>query len=214
VGGFLARILSRLPPPPPEGYDPYRRIFTHFQETPWLASPFLDVASPLTYLFSQLPLAPECPACQRPLAIQPWEFQDLRITGTPGSETIFTRCGFCREEVEVPLREGRPTLRLALGLVAPRSILERSASAAASLLEEAGDLRRFLAILTEEAGSLGGMSGVFRAGLLIALDESAEADALEEEWRRAEEVAAIYDGELSEVRGFEEFRNRILSSED
>ncbi len=44
----------------------------------------------------------------------------------------------------------------------------------------------------------------------MALDEQSEAELLEAEWREAEELAAIVDGELSQVRGFEEFRRRIL----
>ena len=49
-----------------------------------------------------------------------------------------------------------------------------------------------------------------RAGLIITLDEMAEIEALEREWKEAEEMAAILDGELSEVPGFESFRKRIL----
>lgn len=214
VGGFLSRILSRLPPPPPEGYDPYRRIFTHFRETPWVASPFLEMASPLTYLFSQLPLTPECPSCHGPLVLRPWEFQDLRVVAQQGSEGIMARCGLCREQVVVPLRGARATLRLALGMVTPTERLETEAARAAQVLEESGNLHRFLGQLATGGVSLGHMSPPVRAGFLIALDEDAEGEALEAEWRKAEEVAAIYDGELSEVPGFEEFRNRILSPDE
>jgi hypothetical protein len=49
-----------------------------------------------------------------------------------------------------------------------------------------------------------------RSVLLIALDERAEAEALEAEWREAEELAAIIDGELSRVPGFDAFRKEIL----
>ena len=52
-----------------------------------------------------------------------------------------------------------------------------------------------------------------RAGLLIALDELAEADALEAEWRNAEELAAISDGELTSVPGFQEFRQKVLGTD-
>ncbi|MFO8172845.1 MAG: hypothetical protein ACQET1_04740 [Gemmatimonadota bacterium] len=210
--GFLSRILSRLPPPPPEGYDPYKRILTQFRETPWIASPFLEVASPLTYLFSQLPLAPECPSCRRPLALRPWEFQHLRVVGGPGEEAILAVCGFCRDEVAIPLRHARPTLRLALGMVTPPPALRTEAARAAEVMEESGDFRGFLRWLSSQDLTVGEMPAPVRAGLLIALDESAEAEALEAEWRKAEEVAAIYDGELSRVPGFSEFKNRILPS--
>lgn len=213
AGGFFARLLSRLPPPPPEGYDPYKRIFTQYRETPWVASPFLEVASSLTYLFSQLPLAPECPACRRPLALRPWDFQKLKFGGYREAETIIAPCGFCLQEVEVPLRGARPTLRLALGVVSPPVRMRQGASEAADLLEEAGDARRFLERLARQKLTMGELSDPLRSGLLIALDEGAEAEALEAEWRMAEEVAAIHDGELSQVEGFQEFRDRIRSTE-
>lgn len=212
-GGFLSRLLSRLPPPPPEGYDPYKRIFTHFRETPWIASPFLDAASSLTYLFSQVPLAPHCPSCSRPLAIRPWEFQGIRMAGVAGNELLLACCGFCREEVAVPLRDARPTLRVALGAVTPPATLREAAPLAASALEESRTPGGFLESLAERKPTLGELSTPVRAGLLIALDERAEGEALEAEWRMAEEVAAIHDGELTEVPGFAEFRARILASE-
>lgn len=131
-----------------------------------------------------------------------------------GSEGILARCGFCRDEVVVPLREARATLRLALGLVTPSQTLESEAAGAARVLEESGSLSRFLGGLAAGPASLGHLPTPVRAGLLIALDEDAEAEALEAEWRKAEEMAAIYDGELSEVRGFDEFRRQILSPDE
>ena len=57
---------------------------------------------------------------------------------------------------------------------------------------------------------MGEMEEGERVALKIALDEEAEIEALEDEWRNAEEIAAIMDGELTEVPGFEEFRQRVL----
>ena len=37
----------------------------------------------------------------------------------------------------------------------------------------------------------------------------AEAEALEAEWREAEELGAIMDGELTPVPGFEAFRREL-----
>jgi hypothetical protein len=44
----------------------------------------------------------------------------------------------------------------------------------------------------------------------ISLDEQTEAEALEAEWRVAEELAGIVDDELTEVPGFDTFRARVL----
>ena len=64
--------------------------------------------------------------------------------------------------------------------------------------------------LSRDRFTLGEMNPLIRVGLLVSLDELADTEALEAEWRRAEEVAAIMDGELSHVPGFEEFRRGIL----
>ena len=52
-----------------------------------------------------------------------------------------------------------------------------------------------------------------RAGLIISLDELAEVAALEAEWRLAEEMAAIMDGELTRIPGFDAFRRQVLEEE-
>jgi hypothetical protein len=52
------------------------------------------------------------------------------------------------------------------------------------------------------------------AGLIISLDELAEMEALESEWKGAEEMAAIMDGELTEIPGFDEFRQEILDQDE
>lgn len=207
--GFLARVLSRLPPPPPTGYDPYRRVFTHLQEGPWLASPFLEEAAPLTYLFSHLPLAPECPACRRPLTLAPWDFQALQVVTTGTGIGVRATCGFCRDQVVVEMREARPTLRVALGIVTSRGVLQGQAPEASRALDEKGGEEGFLAYLGRQEIPLGGLSARMRAGLIISLDEAAEGEALEAEWKRSEEIAGIFDGELSTVPGFQAFKDRL-----
>jgi hypothetical protein len=211
---FLSRLLARLPEPPPGGYDPYRGILGAVEQAPWLASPFLDSASSLTYLFSHLPLAPDCPSCARPLAIRPWEFQRLRLTLERTGPVLLVRCAFCGEEVLVSVGEARPVLRLGLGVVTPPGTLRSVSTEAATVLDSSGDPERFIATLSGNHPTLGDMGTETRAGLLIALDEAAEAEALESEWREAEELAAIVDGELSDVPGFDDFRREILREED
>jgi hypothetical protein len=114
----------------------------------------------------------------------------------------------------VGLRESRPVLRLGLGLVTPPSLLETVSRQAADELDRSGGAGPFVAALSRESPALGEVGAEDRAGLLIALDEAAEAEALEAEWREAEELAAIVDAELTEVPGFEAFRRRILRDGD
>lgn len=208
--GFLSRILGGLPTAPLEGYDPYGGVLGRMPDPGWFASPFLETASPLTYLFSQVPLAPRCPSCSRPLALKPWHFQDLSFLSRSGLMSILATCGFCGEEIHVPLSQARPALRLGLNIVVPPPLLRRSARTGIEELEALGGAEALLDHLSAGGHTLGQMAVGTRAGLLIALDEMAEGEALEAEWRKAEELAAISDGELTVVPGFLEFRRKIL----
>ena len=42
----------------------------------------------------------------------------------------------------------------------------------------------------------------------------AETEALEAEWKEAEELASMMDGELTEVPGFEAFRRDVLDQDE
>ncbi len=206
---FWGRLFAKLPSPPVGGYDPYRGFEGAMRSAPWLASPFLDQASPLTYLFSQVPLAPVCPACQGPLALKPWDFQRIKFSSVERNPVILVSCALCQTEVTSGLAEARPVLRIGLSLVTPPAALRVIASGAAEGMDALGGPIEFLENLTSSRFLLGELDLSRRAGLIISLDEMAEMEALEAEWREAEEMASIMDGELSDVPGFESFRQEI-----
>jgi len=207
--GFWARLLARLPAPPVGGYDPYRGFEGAVRSEPWLASPFLESASALTYLYSQVPFAPACPACHGPLALRPWEFQDVQILAVGGGLGVLTRCALCETEVTLDLGEARPGLRLGLSLVTPAETLRVIASVVAKGLDTAGGPHALLEFLAKTSTTVGALTLPEKAGLIVSLDEIADMEALEGEWRQAEEMAAIMDGELSEVEGFQAFREEL-----
>ena len=211
--GFWARLLSRLPAPPVGGYDPYKGFEGAVRSQPWLASPFLEKASVLTYLFSQVPLAKDCPSCRRPLALNPWDFQAIAFLPSHGLPELLASCALCRTEVPISLSEARPTLRMGLGLVTPRDSVEKVAEQAARELDGLGGATSFLNTLASGRLVLGDLDLPRRAGLIISLDEMAEVAALEAEWRLAEELAAIMDSELTRVPGFENFRKQIMDGD-
>jgi hypothetical protein len=119
-------------------------------------------------------------------------------------------CAFCFSEVTVDLAVARPALRMGLGLVTPGDHLRVVAARSALELDAAGGPLGFLRDLSKTRATLGDLDEPGRSGLIISLDEMAEMEALEAEWRRAEEMAAIMDGELSQVPGFDEFKRKIL----
>ena len=144
--------------------------------------------------------------------LRPWDFQALRFTSVAEGDGLLAVCAFCEDQVLVPLREARPSIRLALGLVTPPAVLRSIAGRVASELDETGGTGPFLEKLARDGVALGEIGLKARSGLLIALDEGAEVEALETEWARAEEMAAIADGELSKVPGFDDFRREILGA--
>jgi hypothetical protein len=216
--GFLRRLLGGLPPPPLEGYDPYGLggpmggVAGSGGPSHWLGSPFLERAHPLTLLFASVPLAPSCPSCGIPIPLHPWDFHVLTFTDASGTGGVGLRvpCAHCRTEVVISLDEARPTLRLALGVVDPDGESRKVGEAAGEALDRVGGGSPLLAGLGRLGVPLGDLDRLERVALRIALDERAETEALEAEWREAEEIAAIMDGELTLVEGFQAFRERVL----
>jgi len=210
--GFWSRVLSALPTPPPEGYRPYA-LGRVDPPVHWVVSPFHGAAWALTAAFTNVPLAPDCPSCHRPVALRPWEFHTLTVLDTDAGVRILTPCALCDQDVLIPTRAARPALRMGLGIVSPRHATTARAESAARNVESAGGGRGFLSRLARERVQLGDLDGDERLGLTITLDEDAEVEALESEWRTAEEIAAIMDSELSSVPGFDDFRRSVLDRE-
>jgi hypothetical protein len=211
AGGLLARLLSRFPSPPLGGSNPYGVIGAAVPPAPWLRSSFVEHAADLTFAFTQVPFAPRCGSCREIMPLAPWDFSELAFLDAPGG-AVLAECGSCQTAVEVPLAEARPALRLGLGVVTRTRGLQKDATDGARVLEEADGPMGLLRTLSRRGQSLGTLNAATRVGLIIGLDELAEVEALEREWREAEEIASIMDGELTRVPGFEAFRRRILSS--
>jgi len=144
------------------------------------------------------------------LALKPWDFQKIEFRSIRRLPGLLVTCGLCQTEVISELGDARPALRMGLSLVTPPEGLQPMASGAARGLDALGGPREFLETLSSSRVSLGNLDLSARAGLIISLDEIAEMEALEVEWREAEEMASIMDGELSDVPGFRSFRQELL----
>lgn len=211
--GLFRRVLGSLPPPPLTGYRPYGLGYAD-PPVHWVLSPFQDAAWGLTLAFTTVPLAPECPSCAGPVALRPWAFHEVRLVNGARERGVVAQCALCETDVRVPERGARPALRLGLGMVAPQLATAHQAARAAAAIEGLGGGEAFAARLAAEGTTLGEMTADERLGLAMVLDDAAELEALEQEWREAEEVAAIMDGELTRVPGFEAFRREVLAASD
>ena len=88
---------------------------------------------------------------------------------------------------------------------------------ASRLIEEAGSARDLTRILLREGRRVGDLQRTGAIALEIAANESTEQRLLEMElaeleavWRKEEELAAIIDGELTEVPLLESLRRRAV----
>ena len=216
--GFLAWLRQAIlgMPTTPFGYGAgYGHLLadTDRAQQRWFASPFLDDAPTLTAAFVHVPLAEACPSCGGPLALAPWSFQGLRLTGGTGAErpTVLATCGVCGDDVAVPMDAARGALRLGLSIVNRRLRARELVEGAARTVDRADGPEGLVVALAREESTLGELPAPHRLALGMALDEQSEAELLEAEWRQAEELAGIIDSELTRVEGFEDFRRRILS---
>ncbi|HZD04868.1 MAG TPA: hypothetical protein VE173_08115, partial [Longimicrobiales bacterium] len=155
-----------------------------------------------------------CPSCGEPLGLEPARFGRLRLVSEGGRPRVVATCAFCGRRSALPLVEVRPALRAALAIVDRKRREPEEIGRAAGLLDEAGGPDGFVQALARDALTLDATEEAERIALAIGLDEQAEAEALEAQWREAEELAAIMDGELTQVPGFEEFRRRVLEGEE
>jgi hypothetical protein len=209
--GILTRMLASLPERSAGGVSLYGQ--PQFPPTKWILSPFQEHADLLTALFLHVPLAEACPECGAPLAVEPSAFGDLRLLDERPGPRVVATCALCGATSALPLGDVRATLRVALAVVdGKRRDPIAEIGPAAAILDRAGGPEAFVRELGREGLSLGAIDTPERIALAIGLDEEAEAEALEAEWKEAEEVAAIMDGELTEIPGFEAFRRKVLDT--
>ncbi len=213
--GFLAWLRRAVlgMPTTPFGYGAgygYLLADTDAMQKRWFASPFLDHAPTLTAAFLHVPLAEECPSCAGPLALAPSSFQAVRLSADRGGAVVVARCGVCGQDVAVPMAAARGALRLGLSIVNRRLRDPALVESAAVRVDRSEGPEGLVASLARSESALGELGERSRLALGMALDEQAEAQVLEAEWREAEELAAIVDGQLTDVAGFDEFRRRGL----
>lgn len=207
--GWWARLLSLLPERGVMGdFQPYATVYQPSLE--WAGAAFIEHGAILSSVFAVVPVAETCPGCHGPLMLEARRFGDLRILRERDGVHLATTCAVCGEEAGVPLREARPALRVGLAVVDRHRREPELVATAASRIERRGGHEPLLHALAARAPALGGLPVSARLALAMALDEQSETEALEAEWRSAEELASIADGDLTDVPGYAEFRARSL----
>jgi len=209
--GLLTRMILGLPERGAGGVT-FHGV-PQLPDVEWIVSPFQEHAQMLSALFLRAPLVETCPGCRGPMALEPSAFGRVQLARESSGTAVVATCALCGTTSAVPLSDARPTLRIALALVGRGHRDPGEIAEAVTLLDEARGPRALIDELGRSELSLEEMDTGERIALAIGLDEEAEAEALEAEWRAAEEVAAIMDRELTDVPGFEEFRARVLRGE-
>jgi hypothetical protein len=144
------------------------------------------------------------------MALNPWEFQDVALRETANGTDVEARCAFCGDRVLLELREARPALRLGLALLDSGAEARKLGESAGAALEQAGGRVPLLRLLGKQGIALGDLERVGRVALGMALDGEAEGEALEAEWREAEEVAEMLEGGEWNTSSFQEFRAGVF----
>jgi hypothetical protein len=121
-------------------------------------------------------------------------------------------CALCGRVGTVPFREARPALRTALAVVSRKHRSVPRVKSGVEPLDRSGSGEALIARLARRDTTLGSLSPRLRLSLWLGLDEWAEAESLEAEWRTAEELASIADSELTDIEGFAEFRRRARAA--
>ena len=118
--GLWGGLLRGLPMAPLGGYDQY---FGGLGPPPdrWLASPFMAEAATLTYAFTSIPFAPDCPSCGGPMLLAPWDFQRVRWCLDDRGPGVMAPCARCGTSVFLPAGVARPAMRLGVALVTRQS---------------------------------------------------------------------------------------------
>jgi len=211
--GWIERLLA-LPERPVANLGP--RIGMQY-ESPggtvpriWVGRPFIEHGALLTGLFADIPLAARCPSCGGPFVIEPQLFGDTRLTLVQDAPVVAATCGLCGDEGSVPLIEARPTLRTAIAIVERGRREPEQVRGAVRPIDRCGGAMPFVERLAQRELDIGSMHERERLALWFCLDEGAEAEALDAEWRRAEELESIVDRDLTDVPGFDAFRDRVL----
>lgn len=154
---------------------------------------------------------PICAHCGRLMELRARHVQHARLVAERHTDlTVVVSCPHCRREgaqlsgtdAVLVLRQGLTYLNLARGG-------RRRAEDAAREVDRAGGPDELVRDISARATTLRALRPERGLALEMAVDERAEVEALERDWREAEELADIADGTLSTTRMLEDELRRL-----
>jgi hypothetical protein len=144
---------------------------------------------------------PVCRYCGTIMILRAKHVRHARLSHTAHEDlTLLLRCPRCESmgamlegaDAEHALRSGLTYVNLRRG-----RRVKRKAEEAASAVERAGGPQELIARAARDEVTVGTLKGAQGLALEMAVDEQAEVRELEQEWRRAEEIAEIADNLLT-----------------
>jgi hypothetical protein len=154
---------------------------------------------------------PVCERCGSVLMLRAKHLARARVTATAQADlALLLSCPSCGGEAalltgpdaQAALRRGLTYLNLARGG-------RQRAEDAARLVEASGGPDRLIKSIAKSELTLRSLAADRRLALEMAVDEQAEVEALERQWREAEEIADIADGLLSNDPQLEQHLRRL-----
>jgi hypothetical protein len=149
---------------------------------------------------------PVCERCGNVLELRARHVAHARVLGHPQTDlALLLSCPACRAEGAMLVgREAQLALRQGLTYLAIARAGRQRVEDAARLVEGAGGPDQLIREVARRELTLRSLAPERRLALEMAVDERAEVEELERQWREAEEIAEIADGPLSAEPELEE----------
>src|SRR6266516_1890531 len=154
---------------------------------------------------------PICPSCGTLLELRAKHVQHARVVPDAHADiAVILSCPRCRNEAaHLTGSDAQAVLRQGLAYLNVTRAGRRRAADAAQVVDQAGGPDRLIRDVARRELTLRSLRPERRLALEMAVDEQAEVQELEREWRDAEELADIADGTLSSDATIEEELRRL-----
>ena len=154
---------------------------------------------------------PICERCGTAMQLRAKHVQHARLVAdTRADFAVLLSCPRCHQEgAMLTGQEAAQVLRPGLAYLNVRRSSRRRAEEAARVVDQSGGPDRLIHDIARRELTLRSLRAERQLALEMAVDEQAEVQELERQWREAEEIAGIADGTLSTSAQLEEELRRL-----